>query len=165
MLNPPIAVENYSSVLQAFSRSLRRESHVLIQHPNLLWQQMYNQLQWADAPSVGLVETERERRCDLDLRPWGWAKSRGRQSDELIRILIGHNGAVMCCAVSPDSAWIVTASGDRTVRVWDALTGQLHHTLKGHTEPIWGCAISPDGAWVVSPSLDKKVQGWGASTG
>jgi hypothetical protein len=34
------------TVLETFSRALRREAHVLTQHPNLLWQQLYNRLQW-----------------------------------------------------------------------------------------------------------------------
>ena len=33
-------------VLGAFSKALNRETHVLSQHPNLLWQQLYNRLQW-----------------------------------------------------------------------------------------------------------------------
>ena len=32
--------------LGAFSKALNRETHVLSQHPNLLWQQLYNRLQW-----------------------------------------------------------------------------------------------------------------------
>jgi hypothetical protein len=33
-------------ILQAFSRALTREAHILRQHPNLLWQQRYNRLLW-----------------------------------------------------------------------------------------------------------------------
>jgi hypothetical protein len=32
-------------VLQAFSCARRREAHVLKDHPDLLWQQLYNRLQ------------------------------------------------------------------------------------------------------------------------
>jgi hypothetical protein len=34
------------TVLQAFSRALSKEAHVLTQHPELMWQQMYNRLRW-----------------------------------------------------------------------------------------------------------------------
>ena len=33
-------------VLQAFSRTLDREAHVLTKRPDLLWQQIYNRMQW-----------------------------------------------------------------------------------------------------------------------
>ena len=36
----------YRTVLGAFSRALQREAHVLTRHPELIWQQMYNRLQW-----------------------------------------------------------------------------------------------------------------------
>ena len=35
-------------------------------------------------------------------------------------------------AFSPDGARIVTASDDRTARVWDAATGQEIAALRGH---------------------------------
>lgn len=33
-------------VLNAFSRTMQRETHVLTHQPDLLWQQLYNRLQW-----------------------------------------------------------------------------------------------------------------------
>lgn len=33
-------------VLDAFSKALQRETHVLKDHPDLLWQHLYNRLQW-----------------------------------------------------------------------------------------------------------------------
>ncbi len=35
---------------------------------------------------------------------------------------------------SPDGARIVTASGDRTARLWDATTGQEIIALRGHED-------------------------------
>ena len=45
MNNQPIPKENIE-ILQAYSRAMQREAHVLTQHPDLLWQQLYNRLQW-----------------------------------------------------------------------------------------------------------------------
>jgi len=39
-------INKHEHTLDAFSRALNREGHVLTQHPDLLWQQMYNRLQW-----------------------------------------------------------------------------------------------------------------------
>ena len=60
------------------------------------------------------------------------------------------------CAVSPDGTWIVSASWDKTLKVWDAGTGEARLTLHGHTDAVWGCAVSPDGAFIVSASYDKR---------
>lgn len=36
--------------MELFSRTLKLESHFLHQRPDLIWQQLYNRLQWAAAP-------------------------------------------------------------------------------------------------------------------
>ena len=46
--------------------------------------------------------------------------------------LTGHEDSVRSVAYSPDGQRIVTASFDRTAKVWDAQTGQELFTLKGH---------------------------------
>ena len=70
----------------------------------------------------------------------------------LIRTLQGHTAGVTGCAVSPDGAFIVSASGDNTLKVWDARSGEARLTLQGHTAGVTGCAVSPDGALIVSAS-------------
>ena len=46
------------------------------------------------------------------------------------------------CAVSPDGSYIVSASSDRTLKVWDALTGTERLTFSGHTDSVNGCAVT-----------------------
>jgi WD40 repeat protein len=83
----------------------------------------------------------------------------------LIRTLQGHAKRVIACAVSPDGTWIVSASVDNTLKVWDAHTGEVLLTLQGHTSWVYGCAVSPDGTWIVSASLDNTLKVWDAHTG
>ena len=49
-------------------------------------------------------------------------------------MLKGHDNTVVCCAFSPDGARVLTASSDRTARIWDAETGAQLRTLEGHTD-------------------------------
>ena len=69
------------------------------------------------------------------------------------------------CAVSPDGTWIVSASYDNTLKIWDAATGAERATLTGHTGSVNGCAVSPDGTWIVSASDDNTLKIWDAATG
>ena len=83
----------------------------------------------------------------------------------LIRTLQGHTAGVFGCAVSPDGTFIVSASLDNTLKVWDARTGQVRLTLQGHTSGVAGCAVSADGAWIVSASWDTTLKVWDARSG
>ena len=83
----------------------------------------------------------------------------------LIRTLQGHTKLVLGCAVSADGAFIVSASWDKTLKVWDARSGEARLTLQGHTDGVRGCAVSPDGAFIVSASNDETLKVWDARTG
>jgi len=81
------------------------------------------------------------------------------------RRLLGHTGAVVDVRYSPDGKRVVTASYDRTARVWDVATGGAVAVLRGHTEAIESAAFGPDGARVVTSSRDGTARVWDASTG
>ena len=72
--------------------------------------------------------------------------------------LTGHDGKVMSAAYSPDGARIVTASWDRTAKVWDAKTGQELTTLKGHEDRVMSAVYSPDGKRIATAGMDGIVQ-------
>jgi WD40 repeat protein len=42
-----------------------------------------------------------------------------RESASLERTLDGHAGGITACAVTPDGRRVVSASRDRTLKVWD----------------------------------------------
>ena len=68
-------------------------------------------------------------------------------------------------AFSADGKRLASTSGDQTVKIWDATSGQEMLTLKGHNGGVWGVAFSPDGKRLVSASDDKTVKVWDVTSG
>ena len=75
------------------------------------------------------------------------------------------NSLITCIALSENGDFIVSGSGDQSVRVWDAKTGDQLRELQGHTGFVTSVAFSPDGNQIVSGSRDQSVRVWDAKTG
>ena len=71
----------------------------------------------------------------------------------------------MSAVFSSDGFRIVTASNDRSARIWNALTGAEMTVLRGHSELVADAAFSLDGSRTVTASYDGTVRIWDASTG
>ena len=65
----------------------------------------------------------------------------------------------------PDGRRVVSASKDKTLKVWDVETGKCLATLQGHNPTVSCVAIFPDGSRVVSGSWDKTLKVWDVATG
>ena len=66
---------------------------------------------------------------------------------------------------SPDGKYVAAGSDDAKVRVWDAETGEIIHTLKGHQDAVFDVSFSPDGSILASGSNDETAIFWNAQTG
>jgi hypothetical protein len=67
--------------------------------------------------------------------------------------LAGHTGPVYFAQFSPDGRHVVTASADKTARVWDLEHARLTSiALAGHEGPVYAAAFDHDGRRVVTVS-------------
>jgi WD40 repeat protein len=79
--------------------------------------------------------------------------------------MLGHSLRVASVAFSPDGAHVLSGSGDKTIKLWDAATGVLIRTFEGHSGAVHSVAFSPDGARVLSGSADNTIKLWDTATG
>lgn len=68
-------------------------------------------------------------------------------------------------AFAPDGLLLATGGVDKTVRIWEIVSGNLLHTLSDHTGEVSSVAFSPDGTLVASGSWDRTVRIWRTKSG
>ena len=73
---------------------------------------------------------------------------------------------MLSVAYTPDGRYIISGSGDKTIRIWDTETGAaVGPPLEGHTSSVWAVACSPDGRRIASGSDDGTIRIWDVGTG
>ncbi len=67
----------------------------------------------------------------------------------------GHMALIRSIAFTPDGRQLVSASDDKTIRVWDLATAKTVRTIRGESAPgdagkVYAMALSPDGKWLAA---------------
>lgn len=78
--------------------------------------------------------------------------------------LVGHTGYVPSAIFSPDGMRVASGSRDKTLRIWDAYTGEMLLQPVLHAEDILDISFAPDGNRVATGSRD-AIRIWHAGTG
>jgi WD40 repeat protein len=82
---------------------------------------------------------------------------------ELIATFQGHQETVYSVALSSDSKQMLTASFDKTIKLWDLASGKEIRTFggeKGHKNLVLGVIFAPDGQTFASASADNTARIW-----
>ncbi len=89
----------------------------------------------------------------------------GSASSPDIVLQSGHGANISALAFSPNGKFLVTASEDATLKLWNPESGAEIRTLRGHSNIVTALALSNDGSLIASASLDHTLRIWNAATG
>jgi WD40 repeat protein len=81
-----------------------------------------------------------------------------------IRVLAGHTHYVSDLVFLPGDKQLLTASYDKTLRLWSVEDGRELHRFPGHTTAVTALALSPDGGRAVSGDLSGAIKLWNLET-
>lgn len=79
-----------------------------------------------------------------------------------------HTNTVQALSWSPNGQYLASGSGDTTVRVWNASSGETLYTYHGHSnllDSVFAVEWSSNGRRITSGGADKTVQVWEAANG
>ncbi|WP_414563460.1 MULTISPECIES: eIF2A-related protein [unclassified Anabaena] len=76
-----------------------------------------------------------------------------------VQHFVAHQDYIATVNWSHDGKYIITASHDKTARIWD-LSGKLITEIKGHQDAVFVANLSHDGRHIITASFDKTVRIW-----
>ncbi|MEZ4710849.1 MAG: effector-associated domain EAD1-containing protein [Caldilineaceae bacterium] len=151
--------------LTTLNRLLQREAHSLT----------------ANTSRTGLAQQIAYRVAALDLQPLmesarhllscasdtfmrhRW--SQNAESSAIERTLTGHEASINAVAVFDQGRKAISASDDRTLRVWNLRTGQVEQTITGHDSSVRSVAAFDNGRKAISASADRTLKVWDLGSG
>lgn len=80
-------------------------------------------------------------------------------------VILQHGGRIYHAAFSRDGTKVLTASADRTAKVWGAASGRLLLNLGRHRSPVGWVGYSRDQTRLVTISHDQTTQLWNTLSG
>ncbi|KAG2418377.1 protein SOF1 [Aspergillus terreus] len=87
-----------------------------------------------------------------------------RKMNRALNVLKDHVAAVMDVEFSPTGEELVTASYDKTVRLWNRAQGHsrdIYHTKR--MQRVFSCKFTPDNKYILSGSDDGNIRLWRAN--
>ena len=108
------------------------------------------------------VSTATLEGCDDDPH----SSQRQSNSSSSFGCVCSHHGGVTSLAIRSDGKLLVSASPDRTIKLWSLPDGALLNTFSGYANSMWPqIAVSPDGTMLASGTDDNTVKLWSLPDG
>ncbi|XP_077290475.1 notchless protein homolog 1 isoform X2 [Arctopsyche grandis] len=78
--------------------------------------------------------------------------------------MTGHQQLINDVKFSPDTRMIASASFDKSIKLWDSMSGKFITSLRGHVQAVYVIAWSSDSRLMVSGSADSTLKVWSMKT-
>jgi hypothetical protein len=151
-INGLIADFNYFQTdqdLGYIQRAIQLSTHILAKDPNQFVSQVYGRLIGSQRKVIqGMLK---QIKTETKNSPWLCSifPCLISPNSPLIRTLTGHSNMVNRVAVTPDGRRVVSASYDKTLKVWDLESGKCITTFSGEGAFIC-CMIANDGKTIIA---------------
>ncbi len=153
------ALKTDAPAVQLLKRTLEMSSKTLEADPRQLAGHLIGRLaDYADPDLSALLEQARRWRGAPWLCPAGATLE--TPSGPLLHILKGHGDFIGSLVILPGGEYLVSASEDGTLRVWDMADGVELRTLTAHSNCVNIITLTPDGAHLLSGSDDATIKVW-----
>jgi WD40 repeat protein len=74
--------------------------------------------------------------------------------------VVGHSSGVTSVSFSRPGATALSASRDKSVKLWHTGTGRLLRDLKGPRDEVDAATFSPDGSQIAAGCIDGTIMIW-----
>ena len=156
--------QGQTETLKFIQGAIRKSAHVLEREKTQLAEHLWGRFLDCEIPQIqGMLERAKQSKDSPWLRPL--RANLERPGEGCLRTLTGHTYSVKAVAIAPDGKTAISASADKTLKIWDTETGTVVRTLTGHTMLVNAVAIAPDGKTAISASYDKTIKIWDTETG
>jgi ribosome assembly protein 4 len=105
---------------------------------------------------------ERLASCSDDFTIHLWDPENSKKP--IIR-MTGHQQPINLVSFSPDGRLLASASFDKSLKIWDGVTGKFKASLRGHVGAVYQVCWSSDSRMLVSGSKDSTLKLWDLSNG
>jgi WD40 repeat protein len=149
--------KNLCDIIRDGYRFAQMFADLIEQHPLLIYMSAL-----PFTPTCTCLYTNFHNKVDY---PW---TTRGYQESWSPKLFVfsGHSRQVRSIAISPDGTRIVSGSADKTIRVWDTMSGsQTIEPLLVKKAAVQLVAFSTDGTLIASGSDDLTVRVWDSISG
>ena len=142
-------------ILRLVQGAIRLSAHILTKDKSQLSGQLLGRMQSFHEPEI---QSMLEQACTSKEPIWLHllTASLTPLGGPLIRTVEGHTNRVNDVVVTPDGRRAISASDDRTLKVWDLETGNIIVNFSGDSTLVT-CAVSPDGQTIVAGEALRRV--------
>lgn len=142
------------TILEVLKKVIGQELHNLRMQPDILWQQLFNRLQWyQEKPIVSFLTSKLDHRTSHGEALWFRTLTPFREAESYLKTF--EHKDVRTCSLSPDGARLCSVAD--SIKIWDIHSGAELSTIEKTNGRIESCTFSHKGDLLITGSHNGKV--------